>query len=229
MPSLGSEPIRILLVDDHAVVRAGLRMVLESQPGLSVVGEAADRATALAIASSARPDIILLDLDLGGECSLDFLPELLATANGARVIALTGVRDQTVHHRSVQLGVAGLVLKENVADVLRKAIEKVHAGEMWLERSLMASVITELRSAATPSPPDPVASKITTLTEREREVIALIAVGLRNKQIGDRLCVSEVTVRHHLTSIFRKLGVSDRLELAIYAHRQGLDKLPPGG
>jgi len=221
------QPIRVLLVDDHAVVRAGLRMLLESRPGLTVVGEAGDRPTALAMASRERPDIILLDLDLGGDSSVEFLPDLQAAARGARVIVLTGLRDAAVHRRSIELGAVGLIYKENAVEVLMRAIEKVLAGEMWLERSLMASLITELRAETAPQASDPEAAKIASLTEREREVIALIAEGLRNKQVADRLSISEITVRHHLTSIFRKLGVSDRLELALYAHRQNLARRPP--
>jgi DNA-binding NarL/FixJ family response regulator len=221
------KPIRVLLVDDHAVVRAGLRMLLESRPGLTVVGEAADRATALTMASKEQPDIILLDLDLGGDSSVDFLPDLQAASDRARVIVLTGLRDPAVHRRSIQLGAVGVIYKENAVEVLMKAIEKVLAGELWLERSLMASLITEMRAKTAPQPPDPEAAKVALLTDREREVIALIAEGLRNKQVADRLSVSEITVRHHLTSIFRKLGLSDRLELALYAHRQNLAKSPP--
>jgi DNA-binding NarL/FixJ family response regulator len=218
--------IRVLLVDDHAVVRAGLRMLIESQPGLSVVGEAAKRADALAIAAREHPNIILLDLDLGGDSGLDLLPDLLTTATQSRVILLTGMRDPQAHHRAVLLGAMGVVLKEQAAEVVVKAIEKVHAGEVWLDRSMTARVLAEMSRTRTAKETDPEAIKIASLTEREREVIPLIGEGLKNKQIGDRLCISEATVRHHLTSIFSKLGVSDRLELVIYVYRYGLAKPP---
>jgi two-component system nitrate/nitrite response regulator NarL len=226
MPAPTTNLIRVLLVDDHAVVRAGLRLLIESQPGLAIIGEAKNREEALALAAREQPQIVLLDLDLGGELSLDFLPELRDVANEAKIIMLTGMRDPEMHRRAVRLGIRGLVMKEQAAEVLVKAIEKVHAGEIWLDRSMMASVLSEITQERQPKQIDPEAKKIATLSQREREVIALIGEGLKNKQIGERLFISETTVRHHLTSIFSKLGVSDRLELVIYAYRHGLATPP---
>src|SRR6266545_6303809 len=117
MPATATNRIRILLVDDHELVRTGLRIALERHPHLAVVGEVGNRIDALAIAARDRPDIILLDLDLGGASSLDFLPELLAAANGGRVILVTGVRAPEEHYRAVQLGAMGLVRKEQAAEV----------------------------------------------------------------------------------------------------------------
>jgi two-component system, NarL family, nitrate/nitrite response regulator NarL len=215
MTTRDSRLIRVVLVDDHAVVRAGLRMLIESRPGLLVVGEAATTADALTVAGREQPDIILLDLDLGGDNGLTILPELFATAKQSRVLMLTGVRDPEEHQRAVRLGA--------MADLLQ-AIEKVHAGEVWLDGALMARVLG--RAAPAEATIDPEAVKIASLTDREREVIALICEGLQNKLIGERLFISETTVRHHLTSIFDKLGVTNRLELVIYAYRHGLAKLP---
>ncbi|HXG64796.1 MAG TPA: response regulator transcription factor [Blastocatellia bacterium] len=223
MSSNVTEPIRILLVDDHRILRAGLRMLIEDQPGMTLIGEAGTRAEALALAARERPDIILLDLDLAGESSLDFLPELLATADRARVIILTGVRDLALHQRAIALGAMGLVLKDQTGETLIKAIEKVHAGEVWIDRVMTASVLAELAGAKAKKD-DPEAAKIATLTEREREIIALVGEGLPNKQIASRLFISEKTVRNHLVSIYSKLEVSDRLELAIYASRHGLTR-----
>jgi two-component system, NarL family, nitrate/nitrite response regulator NarL len=216
--------IRILLVDDHAVVRAGLRMLLESQPGLTVSGEAATRAEALEHAAATSPDIILLDLDLGTDSGLDLLPALRTAAPDARVILLTGLRDTEQHRRAVRLGAMGLVRKEQAFGVLLTAIAKVAAGEAWLDPAMVASVLTELAHAV--GQPDPEAIKLARLTNREREVIALICEGLPNKQIGQRMAISEATVRHHLTSIFDKLGVTSRLELVIYAYRWELNSPP---
>ncbi|MCZ7572244.1 MAG: response regulator transcription factor [Ardenticatenaceae bacterium] len=224
--SFSNHVIRVLIVDDHAVVRTGLRMLIETRPGLVVVGEAGNRADALAAAARQHPGIILLDLDLGAENGLDFLPELLSTAGESRVIVLTGLRDTEVHHRAVHLGAMGLVLKEQAAEVLLKAIEKVYAGETWLDRTMTASVLAQLARAREARAADPEAAKIATLTEREREVVALVGEGLKNRQIAERLSISETTVRHHLTSIFSKLEVSDRLELLIYAYRHDLATLP---
>jgi DNA-binding NarL/FixJ family response regulator len=218
--------IRVLLIDDHAVVRTGLRMLLESQPGLSVVGEAANRGEALTIAAQLRPDILLLDLDLGEDNGLDFLPDLLAAAPGSHVLVLTGVQDPETHQRAIHLGAVGLVLKERAAGVLLRAIERVHAGQVWLDRSLLAKVLGEMTPNTPPASRNPETAKIATLTPREREVVALVGEGLKNKQIADRLYVSGTTVRHHLTSIFAKLGVADRLSLVVYAYRYGLASLP---
>jgi DNA-binding NarL/FixJ family response regulator len=215
-----------LLIDDHVIVRAGLRMLIESHEGMSVVGEAATRVDALAIAAREKPDIILLDLDLGEERGLAFLRELLGAASGARVIILTGVRDLQMHRRAVHLGAMGLVLKDKAAEVLINAIQKVQAGEVWLDRSLTASVLSEMSKSEEKLGVDPDAWRISTLTEREREVIKLVCQGLKNNQIAERLFISQATVRNHLTSILSKLEVSDRFELALFAYRNHLAKLP---
>jgi two-component system, NarL family, nitrate/nitrite response regulator NarL len=226
MSESNKEPIRILLVDDHVIVRAGLRMLIENHKGMVVVGEAGSRADALAIAARDKPTVILLDLDMGKESGLDFLRELLDASPGARVVMLTGVRDPDAHRRAVHLGAMGLVLKDKAAEVLIKAIEKVHAGEVWLDRSLTASVLSELSNASQRRKEDPEADKIRALTSREREIVGLVCEGLKNRQIGDRLFISEATVRNHLTSILSKLELSDRFELALYAYRQHLAKPP---
>ena len=218
--------IRILLIDDHLVVRAGLRMLIESHEGMIVVGEASTRIDALTITARERPDIILLDLDMGRESGLDFLTELLSAAKGARVVVLTGLRDPEAHRRAVHLGAMGLVFKDKAAEVLIKAIEKVHAGEVWLDRSLTASVLSEISHADESRKADPAAERIESLTDRELEVVGLVCQGLKNKQIAEKLFISEATVRNHLTSILSKLELSDRFDLALYCYRHHLAKPP---
>jgi len=220
------KPIRILLIDDHVVVRAGLRLIIQSRPDMTIVGEAGDRDDALALAASEHPDIVLLDLDLGGDSGMALIAELTRTAGDARIIILTGLRDPEAHRQAVLRGAMGIVKKEKAAEVLISAIERVHAGEAWLDPSLMAGVLTEMARSTRPKKTDPEAAKIYSLTNREREVVALIGEGIKNKEIADRLFISETTVRHHLTSIFDKLGVADRVELLIYAFRHGLAKPP---
>ncbi len=215
--------IRILLVDDHAVVRAGLRMLIESRPGFTVIGEAANGSEAQTVATREQPDIILLDYDLGPDNGLDVLPKLLA-ATQARVILLTGMRDSDIHVQAVRVGAMGVVLKDEAADVLVNAIEKVHRGEAWLDPTLTARVLGRMGSAPRPAERDPEAAKIASLTEREREVIALLAQGMQNKEVGQHLHIADNTVRRHLVAIFEKLGVESRLELVIYAFRHGLAK-----
>ena len=218
----GIKPIRVLIIDDHAVIRTALRMLLDSQPDVTVVGEGSGPEDALAIALREHPDIILLDLDLGDADGLDMLPRLHTTAPEAHVLVLTGVRDVDMHCRAIRLGAVGLVLKERAAEVLLEAIAKVHAGEVWLDSLLLASVLSSATPPQTERPADPEEVKIKALTAREREVIGMIGKGLKNQAIADRLCISEATVRHHLTSIYAKLTLGDRLELAIYAYRHGL-------
>jgi len=223
MSAATSEPIRILIVDDHAVVRAGLRMLIEQNPAMKVIGVAGNRSEALAVAASEQPNMIILDILLGDEDGLTFLPELREAATNARVLVLTGLRSSESQRRAILAGAMGVVLKEHAAEVLIKAINKVHQGEVWLDRSTMGGVLDEITQAPGI---DPEKAKIASLTDREREVMALIAEGLKNKQIGQRLFISETTVTHHLSSIFSKLDVSDRLELIIYAFRHGLAQLP---
>lgn len=218
--------IRVLLVDDHAVVRAGLRMIIQSHPSMTIVGEAGRRDEALALAASHQPDIVLLDLDLGNESGSALISELIAAANDARIIILTGVRDPEVHRHAVLLGAMGIVPKEKAASALINAIERVHSGEAWLDPSLVADVLGHVSRAAKAKKADPETGKIASLTNREREVVALIGEGIKNKEIADRLFISETTVRHHLTSIFSKLEVADRVELLIYAFRNGLANPP---
>ncbi len=219
-------PQRILFVDDHALFRSALRLLIEKELRPAVVYEASNRAEALE-GMKVQPDVVLLDVDLGAESGLDFLPDLLAAGRDARVVVLTSASDPELHRRAVLLGAVGLVLKVEVANVLIEAIRKVHAGEVWLGSSLIASVIGEIAHPRRKQQPDPETLKITSLTGREREVIALVGEGLRNKQISERLFISTATVRHYLTSVFSKLGVTDRQMLIIYAYQHGLATLPP--
>jgi DNA-binding NarL/FixJ family response regulator len=228
MPRFVTERIRILLVINYAMVRAGLRMMLDSNPELVVISETGNLADALTLAARDHPDIILLDLETASDTSFDFLPDLINAAREARVVVLMNNYNPEAYQRAVCLGAMGVVLKDQNNEVLIKAIKKVHDGEAWLDRSMMASVLAHIsRSNGNGSRVvDPEAVKISALTEREREVVALIGEGLRNKQIAERLFISEGTVRHHLTSIFSKLGVEDRFDLIIYAYRNGLAKPP---
>jgi two-component system, NarL family, nitrate/nitrite response regulator NarL len=220
---MSERPISVMIVDDHVVIRSGLRMLIEHDQQMRVVAMAGNQAEALERAASEKPDVIVLDLLLGDEDALAFLPELCEASPNSRVLVLTGVQNPDAHRRAIRRGAMGIVLKEHAADQLLKAIEKVNKGEVWIERSMMGSMIQELSK---PPMVDPELAKIESLTEREREVIALVGEGLKNKQVGERLFISETTVTHHLSSVFSKLEVSDRLELIIYAFRHGLAKMP---
>jgi two-component system, NarL family, nitrate/nitrite response regulator NarL len=217
--------VRVEIVDDHAVVRAGLRLLIQSRADFSVVAEAGTVREAVAAAEREQPDIILLDLALGTESGLDALPSLKEAAPRARVLVLTGVADVLVHEEAVRRGALGVLMKESAAETLLKAIEKIHAGETWLNRTMTARLLAELEGGVSRKPPDPHQKRIETLTARERQVVALVTRGLRNKEIACNLYISEATVRHHLTSIFGKLEVADRLTLTIYAFEHSL--VPP--
>ena len=221
-----SQSVRVLIVDDHGIMRAGLRMLLESQSGIMVVGEASSCADALALATCTQPDVIVLDLDLGGENAVESIPTLLRTAPETRILVLTGLRDPEVHRQAIRHGALGLVFKEKAVETLLQAITKVRAGEVWLEPTMIARVLGDLTRPQPAPQASEEAIKIARLTEREREVITLVGEGLRNKHIAARLYISEATVRHHLTAIFAKLDISDRFELAIYAYQHGLAKPP---
>lgn len=225
MTDAPATPVRIMIVDDHTIVRAGLRLLIESRPGFKVVGEAGNGAQARELAESGQPDIIVLDLDLGSENGLEFLPDLLALAGKARVLILTGMLNPDLHRRAIRLGAMGIILKEKAADVLLEAIDQVSMGEIWFDRLMASVLMAELRHSQS-GKENPEEAKITSLTVREREIIELICTGMKNRQIGDFLSISEATVRNHLTSILSKLGVSDRFELALYAFRYGLGKPP---
>ena len=217
-----SSPMRVLLVEDHPIVVAGVRMLLETEPGLTVVGAATTAVEALALAAHTQPEIILLDLDLRGKPVAPHISALLRVAPAARIVVLTGVRDPEAHQQAVRHGALGLVLKEQAVDTLLQALARVHTGGVWLEPSMVTWALRTLP----PPPPAPEAAAIAQLTAREREVIPLIVAGLRNQDIAARLGIREGTVRHHLTAIFAKLGVPGRLALALYACQHGLANPP---
>jgi DNA-binding NarL/FixJ family response regulator len=226
MTSLPPRPIRLLLVDDHTLVRAALRMLLESHPRFCIVGEAAEGSTALTLAAHEQPDVILLDLSLGDCNGAQLIPALREAAPHAQVLILTVIPTLDAHVEAIRLGAKGLVSKDKTADTLFTAIEQVHAGQASVEPALLTALLNGLSPHHKEKHTDPEEVKIGTLSPREREVIVLIGQGLRNREIARQLFISETTVRHHLTSIFTKLEVVDRLELVIYAYRHGLAPLP---
>src|SRR5512136_2387533 len=198
-PAVARHTIGILVVEDHEVVRLGLRHLIEKQPHMKIIGEATTPADALAVASREKPEIIILDLCLGAEDGTDIIPELLRITEESRIIVLTGVRDEEALKRASRLGAMGVIAKDAPADMLIKAIERVHAGELWLNRRLTAALVAELRRPGDESNGNGEKKLIAQLSNRERDIVSLIGEGLKNKQIAARLYISETTVRHHIT------------------------------
>jgi len=219
--------IRILLFNSDLIARSGVKLLLENRPGLKVIAEAGDKETTIQLAAQEHPDIVLIHDNGSSPLDFELFTDLIALNIKPRMILVTSQKDSQYHLQAVKKGALGVVGTHNPPDVLLKAIEKVNAGEVWLDRNLIANYfIQESHGALFPGSRDPHAARIAQLSEREREVIALVGEGLKNQQIADQLFVSEVTVRHHLTSIYKKLSVTDRLELVIYAYQNNLARLP---
>ena len=211
-----TRPISVLIVDDHPVVRRGLRVLLEVQDGIEVAGEAGDGATALALAAEHAPDVILLDLKLPGMDGIAVLGELRDRDSAARVLVLTSATEPASASLAVRSGAAGVLYKDVDPDALVRAIRSVHDGYLLLAPEAAGSLV---RSAGTWGP----GAALETLTSREREVLAELTKGRSNREIARALGVSEKTVKAHVSSVLAKLGVQDRTQAALLAvrHQQG--------
>lgn len=214
--------IRILLVDDHKTMLWGLERLIQAEgAALTLVGSASDGIEARTLCADLKPDIVLLDLDLKGSSSIDFLPALIE--NGvSKVVILSANRDQHTLAAAVKAGARGVVSKEAPTDDVLAAVRKVHGGELWLDQSLMQALLGQLVAPAPKADPESV--RIASLTAREREVIGMIVQGkgALNKDLAERAFISERTLRNHLTTIYQKLDVANRLELYVYATKHGL-------
>ncbi|MEO3853456.1 response regulator transcription factor [Acrocarpospora sp. B8E8] len=209
-----SEPIRVLIADDHPIVRQGLRTFLEVQGDIEVVGEAADGDEAVALAASLDPDVLLLDLKMPGLSGLGALTELAARDLKVRAIILTSVSDRADVAPAMRAGAAGFLYKDVDPAALISAIRAVHGGQVLLA--------PEAADAMLDGPNPKQATTPILLTEREREVLALIAAGRSNREIARELLVAEKTVKTHVSNVLMKLGVQDRTQAALYAVRHGL-------
>ncbi|GAA0968616.1 response regulator transcription factor [Acrocarpospora macrocephala] len=207
-----SEPIRVLIADDHPIVRQGLRTFLEVQGDIEVVGEAADGAEAVALAASLDPDVLLLDLKMPGLSGLGALTELAARDLKVRAIILTSVSDRADVAPAMRAGAAGFLYKDVDPAALISAIRAVHGGQVLLAPEAADAMLDGPNPATTPI----------LLTEREREVLTLIAAGRSNREIARELLVAEKTVKTHVSNVLMKLGVQDRTQAALYAVRHGL-------
>jgi DNA-binding NarL/FixJ family response regulator len=212
------------IVERHQLTREAFRALLESGGGVTTVGEAAEAAEVLGMIERARPDAVLLFVDGSGEPEVALLHILPEIAERTYPLIVTGETDAALHAQAIELGARGVVLKDQPSTVLTKAVEKVCAGEIWLDRARTAGVLSRLTRRRVDQ--DPESMKIDSLTPRERQIVALVTEGLTNKDIAERLFISEATARNHLTSILDKLDVTDRFQLTVYAFRRGLVLCP---
>lgn len=213
-----AEDIRVLIADDHSVVRFGLRALLASEPGIEVVGEAADGNAAVQQARALRPDVLLLDLLMPGKNGLQVIEELAQTAPSVHILVLTSFVDDEQVFATIRAGALGYLLKESGPQELLTAIRDVARGESSLHPAVARRLVQQFAHPAAPAPTDH-------LTERETEVLKLVAHGLSNKDIAARLSLSERTVRSHVSTILAKLRLSSRTQAALYALRTGLADL----
>jgi DNA-binding NarL/FixJ family response regulator len=211
---LPDDPIRVLIVDDHAVVREGLRTFLELQEGLEVVGEASDGDVAVPLAEELRPDVILMDLVMPKLDGVGAMRELRRRVPGARVIVLTSFLDDDRLMPAIRAGAAGYLLKNVQPQELARAIRLADAGETLIDPAVAARLVEAVADGSTEEPDHQ-------LTPREQEVLDLIARGFSNKRIALDLGVAEKTVKTHVSHVLAKLGVSDRTQAALYAARVG--------
>jgi DNA-binding NarL/FixJ family response regulator len=210
-------PIRVVLVDDHPIVLQGLQHLFERQSDFEVVSCCHDGAAALDAVRTERPDVVVLDLRMPGASGLDVLREISNERLPCRTVLLTAAITEEQVLEAMKLGAAGLVLKESPPDALVSCVRRVHQGEQWIDRDTVARAIRTVldREAAARE-----ASLM--LTPREIEIVRMVAQGLRNKVIAERLSISEGTVKVHLHNIYDKFGVDGRLELVLCAQQKGL-------
>jgi DNA-binding NarL/FixJ family response regulator len=215
-------PIRLVIADDHPIFRDGLRRLLEAESDMKVIGEAKDGAEAVKLARQLKPDIMLLDLAMPKHPGLEALRELSdGGTNAVRVILLTAAAEKNQIVEALQLGARGVVLKDSATQLLLKAIHTVMAGEYWVGRESVSNLVQYLRNQIQASAEASKQKKFG-LTPRELEIISAVVAGFANKEIAEYFKISEDTVKHHLSNIFDKLGVSTRLELALFAVNQAL-------
>jgi len=216
-----TEIIRILIVDDHAIVREGQRALIDTEPGMELVGEAADGDQAVQMARSLQPDVILLDLVMPHKGGLEAIGEIKEQNPKARILVLTSFAEDEKVYAAIKAGAQGYLMKDALPQDILAAIGEVYRGELSMDPSIAHKLMRELqRSSDLPPTEEP-------LTEREMEVLKLVAEGLTNQQIAERLVISERTVSTHVSNILSKLHLANRTQVALYALREGLADLEP--
>jgi two-component system, NarL family, nitrate/nitrite response regulator NarL len=216
--------VRIVLADDHQMFRDALRRLLDAEADLVVVGEAADGEEAVALTLQYEPDILLLDVAMPHGNGMEVLQQIAAASKATRIIMVTGAVEETELRQALRLGARGFVLKESGAMQLLESIRVVHGGEYFVGRECMADLVSAVRSRGVVVDDGKVPRKSDFgLTARERQIVSAVVNAYQNKEIAEKFAISEKTVKHHLTNIFNKVGVSNRLELALFAVHHHLD------
>jgi len=216
--------VRILIADDHPIVRDGLKKLLLLEDDFEVIGEAGDGREVIEKVRELDPDVLLLDLRMPNMDGLSALQAIQQTNKRTRVIVLTASEDKNEFVQAMKLGCSGIVLKQTAPDLIVKSIRKVNSGEIWLDSHTTAAVMRQFSTGqeGSSSGQGGKGRERSPLSTREREIVALVAQGYKNKEMAEKMFISEQTVKNHLHNIFDKLGVSDRLELALYAIHKGL-------
>ncbi|EOC99859.1 response regulator [Caldisalinibacter kiritimatiensis] len=212
--------ITILIVDDHSLLRQGLIQILELEKTIEVIGQAGDGEEAIRKAQELRPDIILLDINMPKLNGIETLRRLKDMGIQSKIIMLTIHDDREYLFETINIGANGYVLKDSDADGLIKAIKTVYGGESYIQPNLATLFVKESKKGKFKKD-----SRKDSLTRREYEVLTLIAEGLNNREIAERLFISEKTVKNHVSNIFKKIGVADRVQAAIYAYKNNIKKI----
>jgi DNA-binding NarL/FixJ family response regulator len=218
---------RIVIVDDHTLFREGLRTILEMEEDIEVVADAENAKDIVELAWQQRPDVLLLDIRMPQGSGLDAIPAVLRISPRTNVLVLTACDEKEEHVRAFKLGAKGVILKDSARQTLMQAIHTVCAGQVWVDPRMAGALVEEISSIGSEGSSGNGRDEHG-LTERELEIVRLVASGHKNKEVGATLTISERTVKTHLTNIFQKLGVRDRVGLVMYALRHGLSDASDG-